>query len=166
MSFTRITFALICLGLCRTSVSAQTTTQQATNAALLSTNSCNDLFGTRVSLRFVPDSENALLLNGSPAILLDENVINHAPIQFAEFLYFSECGHHVLGHVLKAAGGEPPAPTDGFDADCWALRLLQHSAGYGVSDTAIIIAGLSRLYVSGYPYVQGVARAHNLSRCP
>jgi hypothetical protein len=153
-------FALVCIGICESGASAQ-----VTKSASISTNSCRDAVGSRVVLEYVTGAENALLLNGGPMILLDANVINHQPIQLAEFLYFSECGHHVLGHVLKAAGGDSPKLTDGSDADCWALRFLRHSAGYGASDTAIIVAGLAALRVPGYAYPQGAERANALRTC-
>ena len=105
------------------------------------------------------------MLNGGPVIVLDANVINGESMHVAEFLYFSECAHHVLGHVFKAAGGEPPAPTESDDADCWALRFLRRSSGYGPAETAAIVAALAALSVPAYPYPQGAQRADALRQC-
>jgi hypothetical protein len=82
-AFTRIVATLVFLSVC----GATTRAQGPNNAAIVATNSCRDPFATRVLLKYVPNAENALMLNGSPMILLDANVINREPLAAAEFLY-------------------------------------------------------------------------------
>ena len=88
---------------------------------------CRDPFGNIVPAfpdPTIPDGALSTFRPGVGPIILYQPGIAFTPGAFVTFVYYHECGHHALGHVVMMARGQRPPPSMEVDADCYALTTL------------------------------------------
>ena len=98
--------------------------------------------------------------NGAPVIYYDESVLTWIHPQTRIFFYAHECGHHVLGHLVRNI----PFMAE-QEADCWAINTLYADGLLDDNDVAIIQADLARFGRGDWTHLPGPMRAINLRRC-
>ena len=144
---------------------------RADNVALLNQNNCSDVNGVPVATQWLLGHENANIANGMPVIQLDPQLIDSSPPIVAQFLYYHECGHHRLGHIVGAVINGPVfamafAYPQEYAADCFGLRTVQSINGVGPQDINVLMNSLATFTVPGGGHPPGPKRVRNMSSCP
>lgn len=102
---------------------------------------CLDPFGNSVPALpdpSIPDIAFATFRPGVGPVILYQPVVVTAPGPLRLFMYYHECAHHTLGHVLRQTQGLPTLPTSEVDADCASLVTLAGGGSLSLSGFAII----------------------------
>jgi hypothetical protein len=88
---------------------------------------CRDPYGNLVPAypdMSIPDGAMSTFRPGIGPVILYQPGIAFSPGALATFVYYHECGHHALGHVVRMAQGLPGPPSMEIDADCYSLTTL------------------------------------------
>lgn len=124
---------------------------------------CFDFRGIPVATYMDPQLNDAafatLAANGAPVILVNPAVMSRFSPLTQQWVYFHECGHHALAHVIRNI---PFAQEQ--EADCFGIiTFVQQGATHAAVQQ--VQWELSRLGPGDRTHLPGPARAFNLPYC-
>lgn len=108
----------------------------------------------------INDIAKADIINGSPVILYNPNIVASHVKQIDTFFFWHECAHHALAHAIRNI----PFSRE-QEADCWAIRGLISIGAFTDYDIRVLQTALASFGKGDWTHLPGPARAINLSSC-
>ncbi|HET7433258.1 MAG TPA: hypothetical protein VFN10_00955 [Thermoanaerobaculia bacterium] len=128
---------------------------------------CRDPFGNFVPAfanAYIPDVAIATWSPQTGPIIYYQPNVAFSPGAVSTFVYYHECGHHALGHVLGFSRGIPGPPSMEIDADCYAMATLAQ-LGLTQRDFALIAGAFYYNPAKPPYYPDGPTRVAYMQAC-
>jgi hypothetical protein len=113
----------------------------------------------------INDVAVASVANGRPVILFNPVAIASFSRAMRNFVYMHECGHHALGHIVRATFGMVRPLVDEQEADCWAIRTMMQRGMLSSSDLNSVQETFWQHFRGDWMHLPGPQRAINLRTC-
>lgn len=141
-------------------------------AAQVTFEGCQDILGVPVASVAnpgIPDvavSTVAVLMpgQGPQPVIYYQPSITLLPVPLRRLIYFHECAHHALGHVVGVLRGVPITMLQEQAADCWAIVRLVQSGEFHIAEVQMAQAAFFNN--PGNPtHLPGPFRSANFAAC-